>query len=310
MKKRKCLETVPHFCIKKSFGIDRMSACLTENLNVEELDYPIDNDTSPESPNGTEYYKRKKFSKKKKKKKYGIEPITSYGLILYTVVNDKPIFLLYQRRDNFEYMDFLRGVWISEGQLPGLFSLMSPDERKRIREYTFQELWNDLWVEHSCRIFRDGFSKAKRKYDSIRDKIPNLLDTTSSHIREPPWGFPKGKKNSFKEESITCAIREFTEETRIPSDLIHVMTTSPFVENFKGSNCKSYATHYYLATINEPIHPQIIDTPHCIRKTTISEEAINVKWFTFEETNNLLNSRRQAILRSALDIINRNNDAT
>ena len=182
-----------------------MSACFTENLNAEELDHHIDDsDTSPESLNGTEYYKRKKFSKKKKKKKYGDEPITSYGLILYTVVNDKPIFLLYQRRDNFEYMDFLRGVWMSEGQLPGLFSLMSPDERKRIREYTFQELWNDLWVEHSCRIFRDGFSKAKRKYDSVRDKIPNLLDTTTSHIREPPWGFPKGKKNSFKEESISC----------------------------------------------------------------------------------------------------------
>nr|QBK85495.1 MAG: NUDIX hydrolase [Marseillevirus LCMAC101] len=286
-----------------------MSVCFTENLNAEESDYHIDNiDTFPESPNGSEYYKKKKFVKKKKKKRYGTEPITSYGLILHTAVNDKPVFLLYQRRDNFEYMDFLRGVWVSEGQLPGLFSLMSPDERKRIREYTFQELWNDLWVEHSCRIFRDGFSKAKRKYDSVRDKIPELLDTTTSHIREPPWGFPKGKKNSFKEESTTCAIREFTEETRIPSDLICVTTTSPFVENFKGSNGKSYSTHYYLAKIGEPVQPQIISTPHCIRKTTISEEAINVKWFTYEESSSLLNSRRQTILRSALDIINRNND--
>ena len=289
-----------------------MSDCFTENLNTEELDHLYDSDTSPDSLNGTEYYKRKKFSKKKKKKKnkYGVEPITSYGLILYTIVNDKPMFLLYQRRDNFEYMDFLRGVWMSEGQLPGLFSLMSPDERKRIREYTFQELWNDLWVEHACRIFRDGCSKAKSKYDSVRDKIPNLLDTTTSHIKEPPWGFPKGKKNSFKEESIACAIREFTEETRIPAGLIHVLTDNPFVENFKGSNGKSYATYYYLANISEPVYPLEVSTPHCIRKTTISEEAINVKWFTFEETSNLLNSRRQAILRSVLDIINRNNDTT
>lgn len=284
-----------------------MSACLTENLNIEKLDYHGDN-TSPESLNEAEYYKRKKFPKKKKKKKYGGEPITSYGLILYTIANNKPAFLLYQRRDNFEYMDFLRGIWIGECQLPGLFSLMSPDERRRIREYTFQELWNDLWVEHSCRIFRDGFSKAKRKYDSIRDKIPNLLDTTDSRIKEPPWGFPKGKKNSFKEESITCAIREFTEETRIPSEFIHVINAKPFIENFKGSNNKSYATHYYLASIDKPIHPKATDTPHCIRKTTISEEAINVNWFTFEEANNLLNSRRQGILRSAFNIINRNDD--
>jgi 8-oxo-dGTP pyrophosphatase MutT (NUDIX family) len=272
---------------------------------MEECDNHINgSDNSPDSSNESEYYKRKKFPKKKKKKKYGVDPITSYGLILYTTVNDSPTFLLYQRRDNFEYMDFLRGVWMSEGQLPSLFSLMSPDERKRIREYTFQELWNDLWVEHSCRIFRDGFSKAKRKYDSVRDKIPNLLDTTTSHIREPPWGFPKGKKNSFKEESIACAIREFTEETRIPSEFVQVMTTSPFVENFKGSNGKFYSTYYYLAKIDEPIYPQIISTPHCIRKTTISEEAINVQWFTFEEASNLLNSRRQSILKAVLDVIN------
>lgn len=287
-----------------------MSNCLAENLNIEELDYLLLDSDNSESPNGDDCFKKKKYSKKKKKKKYGNEPITSYGLILYTIVDDKSVFLLYQRRDNFEYMDFLRGVWISEAQLPGLFSLMSPDERKRIREYTFQELWNDLWVEHSCRIFRDGFSKAKRKYDSIRDKIPHFLDTTTSHITEPPWGFPKGKKNNFKEDSIACAIREFTEETRIPSELIQVLTTNPFVENFKGTNGKSYATYYYLARIDEPFCPKTIEIPHCIRKTTISEEAINVEWFTFEEASNHLNSRRQSILRSALDIINRNNDAT
>ena len=287
-----------------------MSACLTENLNVEELDYLLLDRDNSGSPDEDDYFNRRKYSKKKKKKKYGIEPITSYGLILYTVMNDKPVFILYQRRDNFEYMDFLRGIWISEGQLPSLFSLMSPDERRRIREYTFQELWNDLWVEHSCRIFRDGFSKAKRKYDSIRDKIPHLLDTTTSHIREPPWGFPKGKKNNFKEDPIACAIREFTEETRIPSDLIQVSTTNSFVENFKGTNGKSYSTYYYLAKIDEPFYPKEVETPHCIRKTTISEEAIKVKWFTFEEASNLLNSRRQAILRTTLDIIDRNNDST
>ena len=292
-----------------------MRGCFTENLNIE-LDYHIDRNDDlhdlshkPDCSNSSECYKRPKFAKKKKKR-YGAEPITSYGLILCSTsgTSTSPVFLLYQRRDNFEYMDFLRGIWAAETQLPSLFSLMSPDERKRIRDYTFEELWDDLWVVHSCRIFRDGFSKAKKKYDSIRDKIPNLLDTTVSHIKEPPWGFPKGKKNSFKEDSIMCAIREFTEETRIPSEFITLVNNIPFVENFKGTNNKCYSTHYYLAKIEDPIHPDPISTPHCIRKTTISEEAINVKWFTYEESSNLLDSRRQTILRSALDIINRNND--
>lgn len=249
--------------------------------------------------------RRKKFAKKRRT--YNIvEPITSYGVLLYSFrESDKiPVFLLYQRRDNFEYMDFMRGCWSSEGQLSALFSLMSHDERRRIREYTFQELWDDLWIIRDSRIYRDGFAKAKKKYDSIRTHIPQLLDTTSSCTREPPWGWPKGKKNSYHEDSFTCAIRELEEETKLDvKDRITQISRSPYIEDFKGSNGKTYATHYYLCEIPSPIEGTKIDTPHCIRKTTISEEASDVKWFTFDEACMHLNPRRQSILRSAIEMI-------
>ncbi|GAG32871.1 unnamed protein product, partial [marine sediment metagenome] len=128
-----------------------------------------------ENPRRLVKYKgRKKYKRKKK-----CEPITSYGLVAYTIHKGVNYFLLYQRRDNFEYMDFLRGVWPNEDSLPSLFSAMSVDERKRIREFTFPELWEDLWVEHNSRIFRDGFAKAKRKYELARFSIPELLETTA-----------------------------------------------------------------------------------------------------------------------------------
>ena len=162
---------------------------------------------------------KKKY--KKRRQCNAIEPITSYGLILFCFPENPgesssseediegPLFLIYQRRDNFEYMDFLRGVWVSEGQLPALFSLMSHEERERIRNYTFHELWNDLWVIQDCRIYKDGVTKAEKKYDSIKNQIPYLLDTTTSCIYHPPWGFPKGKKNGYHEDPLKCAIREF-----------------------------------------------------------------------------------------------------
>lgn len=260
------------------------------------------------SENGTN---KKKY---KKRKQFNIsEPITSYGLIIYSLssstkvenkIFQEPSFLIYQRRDNFEYMDFLRGVWSSEGQLPALFSLMSKEERERIRNYTFQELWDDLWIVQDCRLYRDGFVKAKKKYDSIKTQIPNLLDITTSCVKCPPWGFPKGKKNGFHEDPLTCAIREFEEETKLSiSSNVKILEGVSFTENFKGSNGKAYATHYYLGGISNAIYPGIMHTPHCIRKTTISEEATAVGWFTLEETKKYLNPRRQSILRAALEKI-------
>lgn len=254
----------------------------------------------------TNRYKNSKFGRIKrnrqtKKKRYcNTDPITSYGILLYSLAEENtPKFLLYQRRDNFEYMDFLRGCWGSENILPGLFSAMSHDERYRIRNYTFEELWDDLWVIHDCRIYRDGFAKAKRKYDSIHHRISQILDTTESCIQEPPWGWPKGKKNGYYENSIHCASREFQEETSIDSSLIDIVKEIPYVEDFKGSNGKFYSTHYFLAKIQHPIIPQRIDTPQCIRKSTVTEEASNVKWLTFDEALSYLNPRRQSILRSA-----------
>lgn len=238
--------------------------------------------------------------KVRKKRRYH-EPITSYGLILYTVVNDQLKFLLYQRRDSFEYMDFLRGAWSCEADLPALFTNMSREERNRIKDFTFGELWDDLWVEHSCRIYRDGYPKAKRKYDQVKDLIAGILESTESQLRSPPWGFPKGKKNNYREDPIDCAIREFTEETRLPEEEIHIIDHNPYSESFEGSNHKSYCTHYFIARMNKPLVPTLIQTPHLIRKCTVSEEAISVLWCTLSEAIEKIHPRRQEILKRVVD---------
>ena len=249
-----------------------------------------------------EWMSVKNASKSKKKKNQAIH---SYGIILYTYINDEIYFLLYKRRDNFEYMDFIRGLWSSKGQLPCLFSLMNNEERDRIRNYTFSELWDDLWIEHSSRIYRDGKERANRKYNSVYDYIPKLLETTNSQISSTPWGFPKGKKNSSKEKAITCALREFSEETCIPSYNIEIINYLPFCERFTGSNGKLYATNYYLAYMpyDEALKhfPEKKNTPNCIREETISEEASDVDWFNYSNACQKLNHRRQLMLK---DVIN------
>jgi 8-oxo-dGTP pyrophosphatase MutT (NUDIX family) len=100
-----------------------------------------------------------------------------------------------------------------------------------------------------------------------------------------------------------CAIREFSEETRIPVTDIKVVQKPPFIENFRGSNGKTYSTHYYLAEIPTVIYPEIYDTPQCIRKSTVSEEASQVRWIDLDQASKLLNPRRYAILQSAVEQI-------
>ena len=102
---------------------------------------------------------------------------------------------------------------------------------------------------------------------------------------------------------MKCALREFSEETKIESSEIEIVSPIIFTENFKGSNNKNYTTHYYLAETKKEQLPQPYSTEDCIRKKTLSEEASDIRWFSVEETSLLLNNKRQNIIKTILPII-------
>jgi 8-oxo-dGTP pyrophosphatase MutT (NUDIX family) len=228
--------------------------------------------------------------------------IVSYGMIIYAKTNtDSIVFLLQQRRETFEYNGFIKGIYPSKEHLAALFTLMSATERKRIREYTFRELWDELWVDKSMRSYALLFDAAFHKYTSIRHLIPNILDTTQTYVAEPPWGFPKGKKNSESESDTECAIRETIEEARIKSKI----TVLPYVfsERYQGTNGKLYETHYHLGRVDQCDVPVKIITPNGITKSTVSDEVSNVQWLGYEDACSYLNPKRQLMLHEALKII-------
>src|SRR5687767_9291966 len=104
----------------------------------------------------------------KKKKEY---PIVSYGIICFVLGSEpgvSPRYLIYQRRDNYEYIDILRGNWNNEERFRALVGALSKEERDRLMSYTFKELWDDLWIIHDSKIHADGYDRAHKKYESIR----------------------------------------------------------------------------------------------------------------------------------------------
>ena len=222
-------------------------------------------------------------------------PILSYGIILLYIDDNNQIwYLLSQRRDTIEYAEFLRGRY-SVCNLTTYFNLMTMKERYNLINYTFDELWDDLWVNKSNSYYTEMKMKAEKKFNFNYSTLIHYLNNTSSSRLEPGWGFPKGRRN-FRENEIQCAIREFIEESQISIDHTNLLNISPFKEVFKGSNDIMYGTVYYLALSKTKIPKQIMYTPNCLREYTISEEIADIKWCTLGEALILLPPWRQKLL--------------
>lgn len=255
-------------------------------------------------------------------------PIASYGIILFCIdaTDGRPRYLIYQRRDNYEYIDIIRGNWNNEKRLKELFAALSAEEKDRLSRFSFRELWDDLWVTHGSNMHLEGFEKARKRFESFSNDIPKIIEGLPApatfggdHANEPQWGFPKGKKNVYtqsgrKETDQECALREFGEETRLSTDGIilwgsgcpNVGGTAPlrvYAEFYKGNNGKPYCTYYFLAEISKMERITRMKTPGCIRSDAVSDEAANAKWMTFEEALGKLVPRRQNILRKVNHLI-------
>ncbi len=259
-------------------------------------------------------------------------PITSYGVILFTRIlsenNPDAIptlnFLLYQRRDTYEYIEFIRGNWDTLDEAKAYCGLMSAEERYRLVGYTFDELWDDFWLRRPSALKTEAVARAQNKYQQVQPFLMELLRQTSASSRSAPWGFPKGRKN-VGESAFKCAIREFEEETRISRRDFRIQPCiKPVVENFVGSDNRDYATVYFVAqyepsgrrgvdgspsvgrpsdvvlTLDQCALPPLVPTPKGIRKLTVSNEAFRLGWFTEKQAVAALTNFRARLLQDVV----------
>jgi len=95
----------------------------------------------------------------------------------------------------------------------------------------------------------------KRKYSILKQGImiqnqwvtlDSLLAESQTQWEETEWEFPKGRK-MYNETDLTCALREFEEETGYSQNDIEVLEhVLPFEEIFVGSNHKPYKHKYFV----------------------------------------------------------------
>ena len=127
--------------------------------------------------------------------------------------------------------------------------------------------------------------------------LVSLINESSTNWIDPEWGFPKGRRN-LQEKDMSCAIREFEEETGCSKDALKIIyNLLPVEELFTGSNYKSYKHKYYIAYMDDTINL------NNYQKSEVSK----IEWKTYKECMQHIrpyNQEKIDILKRVATIIN------
>jgi len=211
-------------------------------------------------------------------------PITSIGIINFRSYDNKIQYLIIKRKHSLGFVEFMRGKYPLHNHeyIINIFNEMSSYERELIRTASFDELWKYLWGEQFGIQYRGEERVSRDKYDSLKSGVENKLEYNLEQIlneshsiwEDTEWGFPKGRRN-YQEKDLSCALREFEEETGyLRSDIQLIQNIIPYEEIFTGSNMKSYKHTYFVGHINSNIQPT-----HPFQETEVSD----IKWLSYEE---------------------------
>lgn len=212
-------------------------------------------------------------------------PITSIGTIVFTATTEGLKYLMICRKDSLGYVDFMRGKYPvhNKSYIENIFSEMTNDEKQRILDSEFDELWQNLWGENIGIQYRGEERTSRDKLSQLRNGITignesysleSIIKSSEEKWNEPEWGFPKGRRN-YQEKDLTCALREFEEETGFSaSNLTVIQNVLPYEEIFTGSNYKSYKHCYYLAEMKE-----MPEDENNFQKSEVSK----VGWLSYNE---------------------------
>ena len=235
-------------------------------------------------------------------------PITSSGIIVYNNKNNNLKFLMICRKDSLGYVDFIRGKYhlYNKRYIINIINEMTILEKKNILEKEFDDLWHTLWGDYIGIQYKSEYKISKEKFNVLKNGIKlknceynliSLINESNTNWSDPEWGFPKGRRN-LQEKDLSCAIREFEEETGCSKDTLKIIyNLLPLEELFTGSNYKSYKHKYYIAYMDDTINL------NNYQKSEVSK----IEWKSYNECIKDIrpyNQEKIDILKRAATIIN------
>lgn len=201
-------------------------------------------------------------------------------------------YLLIKRRNSISIIEFVRGKYKLNdlNYILNIFNLMTINEKNKIKNLSFKELWNDIWNIQDNDLYKQEYENSLKKYNLLKEGIiyyignipikltlQDILDKTDNRYDDTEWGFPKGRRNN-QEKDINCAIREFYEETNYNNEDIQILNIEKQIETYTSINNIKYKHIYYISQIITNKKP-IIDKKN---KEQIDEVG-DIKWLNYNE---------------------------
>jgi len=223
------------------------------------------------------------------------KPILSYGIICFKVFPDGIKYLLVQRKHSIQFISFTRGQYdlTIKGypKLCSMFSMMTMEEKEKLRMMTFDELMVETSTNVAIKRFEDERRRARKQFEDLKKGVflkgsEVTLDTlcfeNDSIYDEPEWGVPKGRRNIYETDE-ECARREFKEETNyINDDYIILNSFRIITENILGTNGKPYRYKYFVARFRSNYEPSI-DPLNNFQKVEVRD----IRWISLNDAKNV-----------------------
>lgn len=215
-------------------------------------------------------------------------------------INNNLKYLLIKRRNSISMLEFIRGKYKLNNlnYILNLFNLMTIDEKNKIKNLSFKNLWYDIWNinDKDDEKYIQEYKNAEKKFNSLKKgvtyKIFNknieinleyIILNSDNRFIESEWGFPKGRKNNINESDINCAIREFNEETNFNINDYKILNFDKHIESYTSINNSKYKHIYFISQI-------ITNNNPCLdfnNKNQINEIG-DINWFTYNDSINKL----------------------
>lgn len=264
------------------------------------------------------------------------KPITSFGIIAFKIIHNKQEefydknvylsdlvqditqndvypkikYLLIQRKDTMGYIDFIRGKYSNTDEIQKFIKIntclneMTFIEKEYLLTLTFDQIWNQLWTNKNSSCYKKEYENAKAKYNKL--DVPNLVKNSETVYTYNEFSFPKGRRN-MKETNITCAEREFFEETGYDKTTYDFIKNYPIIqEEFLGTNNVKYRHTYYLVKMKDKVSPPKID----VNNHSQIGEVKNIGWFSFNESISLMRpydtEKKKVLVNVNTDVVKMN----
>lgn len=203
------------------------------------------------------------------------QEVESYGVACCRRnAQNQPELMMVCKRVSYAFVNFVLCKYRArdDSAVSKLLDQMTTEEKLDILTLNFDQMWHRAWLQQTHRI--GLFKRSKSQFETsflLPDGGHRLTQLViSSRNSRPRWEIPKGHKK-LEEGAISCAVREFEEETNNAKKTYELLSFKPHKQSFVDAGIR-YTFSYFLAnSISATAEVNLGSDSQC-------EEITDVRW--------------------------------